>query len=224
MLIGYARVSTQEQETHLQLDALNKAGCEVIYEEKKSGGNMRRPIFEKILYKIRPGDTIVVYKLDRIARSLKDLLNIIDRLHAVGADFSSLTEVIDTRSPAGRMMLQMLGAFAEFERAMIRERTKVGMAAAMRRGVKMGRPRGMTEEEEAEAMRIWYGGLHTKTAIAKQYNVHISSVKRAIRRDQERRQGQLQLESMQNEKRSNRERSPQLNHDRQSTLSKFTDR
>ncbi|RAM66158.1 recombinase family protein [Herbaspirillum rubrisubalbicans] len=194
MLIGYARVSTQEQETHLQLDALKRYGCEIIYEEKKSGGNMRRPVLEKILFKIKPGDTVVVYKLDRVARSLKDLLTIIDRLHSAGADFTSLTEVIDTRSPAGRMMLQILGAFAEFERAMIQERTRSGMAAAMKRGVKLGRPRGMTAEEEAEAMRIWYGGLHTKTAIAKQFNVHISSVKRAIRRDQENRQKQLTLE------------------------------
>ena len=185
MIIGYARVSTQEQETHLQLDALNNAGCEAIHEEKRSGGSMRRPVLEKILFTIRPGDTIVVYKLDRIARSLKDLLNIIDRLNAMGATFTSVTEVIDTRSPAGRMMLQMLGAFAEFERAMIRERTQVGMAAAMRRGVKMGRPRGMSPADEKEAVRLWQQGWLTKSAIARQYGVHISSVKRAIQRAKE---------------------------------------
>ncbi|WP_043421967.1 recombinase family protein [Cupriavidus basilensis] len=179
MLVGYARVSTQEQETHAQTDALQSAGVGFIFSEKRSGGSMkRRPALEEMLTKIGAGDTVVVYKLDRIARSLKDLLIIIERIEACGAEFRSLTEHIDTRSPAGRMIFQIVGAFAEFERELIRERTKVGMAAAARRGVKMGRPTAMTQEQEAECMRLWFSGNYTRTALAKRYGTHLSSIER----------------------------------------------
>lgn len=154
---------------------------------------MRRPVLEKILFKLRPGDIIVVYKLDRIARSLKDLLRILDRIQLADAEFRSLTEVIDTRSPAGRMMLQILGAFAEFEREMIRERTLVGMAAAKQRGAKFGRPRGLNPREEAEAVQMWRSGFYSKTSIAKVFNVHISSIKRAIWRAEDQQQAKLDL-------------------------------
>ncbi len=151
----------------------------------------KRPVLEEMLSKIGPGDTVVVYKLDRIARSLKDLLIIIERIEACGAEFRSLTEMIDTRSPAGRMIFQIVGAFAEFERALIRERTRVGMAAAARRGVRMGRPTALDEEQEAEAMRLWFSGNHTKSALARRYGTHISSIKRAIKRHNERAQPSL---------------------------------
>ena len=193
MLVGYARVSTQEQETHAQIDALIKAGCEHIYEEKRSGGNLRRPKLEELLVSLSPGTTVVVYKLDRIARSLKDLLTIIERIEAAGAEFRSLTEFIDTKSPAGRMIFQIVGAFAEFERELIRERTRVGMAAAIARGAKPGRPRGMSGKDEAEAVRLWRTGRYTKTALAHKYGVHISSIKRAIWRAQEATQPRLPL-------------------------------
>lgn len=113
MLIGYARVSTQEQETHLQIDALKRAGVEKIHEEKRSGGDRKRPVLEQVLSELQPGDTLVVYKLDRIARSLSHLLEVLDRIEKSGAGFLSVTEVIDTKSPAGRMMMQIIGAFAE---------------------------------------------------------------------------------------------------------------
>lgn len=151
----------------------------------------KRPALEEMLTKISQGDTVVVYKLDRIARSLKDLLIIIERIEACGAEFRSLTEMIDTRSPAGRMIFQIVGAFAEFERELIRERTRVGMAAAARRGVKMGRPTAMTEPEEAEALRLWFAGNHTKSQLARMYGTHISSIKRAIKRHHERQQPDL---------------------------------
>lgn len=149
---------------------------------------VRRPALEEMLTKIGPGDTVVVYKLDRIARSLKDLLIIIERIEAAGAEFRSLTEFIDTRSPTGRMIFQIVGAFAEFERELIRERTRVGMAAAMRRGVKMGRPTAMSDIEEAEAMRLWFTGNYTKIALARRFGTHISSIKRAIKRYHDRTQ------------------------------------
>lgn len=191
MLIGYARVSTQEQEINLQHDALIKAGCDHIYEEKRSGGNLRRPQLEQLLTSLAAGDTVIVYKLDRIARSLKDLLFIIERIEEAGAQFHSLTEHIDTKSPAGRMIFQIVGAFAEFERELIRERTRAGMEAAIRRGAVVGRPRGMSPADEAEAVRLWYTGEYTKTALARTYGVHISSIKRAIWRDEAKRQATL---------------------------------
>jgi DNA invertase Pin-like site-specific DNA recombinase len=193
MLKGYARVSTQEQETHLQLDALRKAGVEKIYEEKRSGGDRKRPVLEEILSSLQPGDTFVVFKLDRVARSLSHLLEILDRIENAGAAFMSLTEVIDTKSPAGRMMMQIIGAFAEFERELIRERTRAGMQAALIRGVKFGRPYGIPPEEQPNMLKQWYSGNYTKSALARQYSVHISSIKRAIRRDSERQQPSLDL-------------------------------
>ncbi|MDB0564659.1 recombinase family protein [Ralstonia solanacearum] len=192
MLYGYARVSTQEQETHAQTDALSKAGVGFIFSEKKSGGTTAgRPELEKLLRILKPGDQVVVYKLDRIARSLKDLLRIIERIEEKGAQFRSLTESLDTTTPAGRMLFHMVGAFAEFERELIRERTRAGMAAAAQRGVKLGRHYALSPEDEAEALRLWFAGQMTKTAIARQFGTHISSIRRAIKRHQERQQPSL---------------------------------
>ncbi|MCL9857438.1 recombinase family protein [Ralstonia solanacearum] len=192
MLYGYARVSTQEQETHAQTDALSKAGVGFIFSEKKSGGTTAgRPELEKLLRMLKPGDTVVVYKLDRIARSLKDLLRIIERIEEKGAQFRSLTESLDTTTPAGRMLFHMVGAFAEFERELIRERTRAGMAAAVQRGVKLGRHYALSPEDEAEALRLWFAGQMTKTAIARQFGTHISSIRRAIKRHHERQQPSL---------------------------------
>src|SRR5438128_9815258 len=117
MLIGYARVSTNDQETATQVAALKAAGCERIYREKASGGRWDRPELHRLLDQLREGDVVVVWKLDRLSRSLKDTLAILERVEAAGAGFRSLTEAVDTTGPAGRMMMQMLGAFAEFERA-----------------------------------------------------------------------------------------------------------
>lgn len=143
---------------------------------------MSRPMLFKVFRTMRRGDTVVVYKIDRIARSLKDLLVILERMESRGVEFRSLTEVIDTTSPAGRMILQIIGAFAEFERELIRERTINGLKAAAERGAILGRPRGMTAEDERECVRQFRTGHYTKTALARQYGVHISSVKRALAR------------------------------------------
>src|SRR5438309_10355063 len=134
MLIGYARVSTNDQETATQVAALKTAGCERIYREKASGGRWDRPELHRLLDQLRKSDVVVVWKLDRLSRSLRDVLTIMERLSEAGAGFRSLTEAIDTTTPAGRMMMQMVGAFAEFERAMLRERTKAGLESARREG------------------------------------------------------------------------------------------
>lgn len=177
----------------MQIDALHRAGVELISEEKKSGGDRTRPILEKVLSSLQPGDTFVVFKLDRVARSLSHLLEILDRIEKAGAAFQSLTEVIDTKSPAGRMMMQIIGAFAEFERELIRKRTKAGIAAAKERGVVFGRNYGIPEAEQPKMMRKWYSGKYTKTALARMYGVHISSIKRTIKRHEAKAQLQLKL-------------------------------
>lgn len=182
MIYGYARVSTQEQETHTQIDALRKAGVDFVFEEKRSGADIKRPELEKALSLLKGGDTLVVYKLDRVARSLRHFLKILDRINAQGAQFKSLTETIDTSTAAGRMMMQIVAAFAEFELEMIRERTKAGLHAAMRRGSKPGRPRAMTPAEESEAVRLVLTREATKSAVARRFGTHISSVKRALHR------------------------------------------
>ena len=132
MLLGYARVSTDDQDTAAQVAALKAAGCERIFREKASGGRWKRPELHRLLDQLRTGDVLVVWKLDRLSRSLRDVLTLMERLGDSGAGFRSLTEAIDTTTPAGRMLMQMVGAFAEFERAMLRERTKAGLDAARR--------------------------------------------------------------------------------------------
>src|ERR1700682_1885954 len=134
MLIGYARVSTNDQETATQVTALKAAGCERIYREKAPGGRWARPELHRLLDQLRKGDVLVVWKLDRLSRSLRDVLTIMERLGEAKVGFRSLTEAIDTTTAAGRMMMQMVGAFAEFERAMLRERTRAGLETARQEG------------------------------------------------------------------------------------------
>jgi len=149
MLIGYARVSTQEQDTQAQLSALRSAGCGQVYQETASGAKRDRPQLERLMHRLEPGDTLVVWKLDRLARSLPDLLNFVARLEAAEASFRSLTEAIDTSTAAGRMLMHILGAFAEFERAVLSERTRHGLAAARLAGRVGGQPRSLSPAQEA---------------------------------------------------------------------------
>jgi DNA invertase Pin-like site-specific DNA recombinase len=183
MLIGYARVSSREQDTALQLDALERSGVllENITQEKR-GGATKRPKLAALLSKLKKGDVVVVYKLDRFARSLIDLLGIISTIEQKGATFRSLTESIDTSSPAGRMMLAMLGAFAEFERGMIRERSIAGQIAARERGVMPGRRRALQPDDEAELVKLYLGGGQTMHGLATRFEVSLSVVKRAVYR------------------------------------------
>ncbi|MCG5534311.1 recombinase family protein [Halorhodospira sp. 9621] len=142
MIIGYARVSREEQQDlAAQRDVLRQAGAERLFEEAASGGRWDRPELQRALEHLREGDVfVVVVKLDRLSRSLKDLLTLLERIESAGAGFRSLSEAIDTTTPAGRMMMQMIGSFAEYEREMIRERTRAGLEAARRRG-RIGRRR-----------------------------------------------------------------------------------
>jgi DNA invertase Pin-like site-specific DNA recombinase len=142
-LIGYARVSTSDQNLELQLDALKEAGCRRVFEETASGANKARPQLRDALDFLQPGDTLVVWKLDRLARSLQQLIEVIEQLHKRGCGFKSLTEAIDTTTAGGRLIFHIFGALAEFERSIIRERTMAGLEAARTRGRRGGRPRLM---------------------------------------------------------------------------------
>ena len=152
-MLGYGRVSREGQDLAQQRAVLRVAGCGRLFEEKASGGRWDRPELHRLLDHLRPGDVVVVWKLDRLSRSLKDLLHIMEKIAEAGAGFRSLTECIDTTTPAGRMMMQMVGAFAEFERAMIRERTSAGLAAARAEGRIGGRRKKLDETKRRRSPR-----------------------------------------------------------------------
>lgn len=184
LIYGYARVSTNDQETTLQIDALKRAGVQVIYQEKTSSVGAR-PELRRLLAMVTDQDSIIVYKLDRLARSLKDLLQIIDQLEKTKCAFRSLTEAIDTSSPVGRLMLNILGSFAEFERSLIRERSIAGQAAAYSRGVRWGGTGFRLNELDAlECYQLYKTGLVTIPLLADIFGISEASVWRVIwRRD-----------------------------------------
>lgn len=180
MLIGYARVSTNDQDTTAQVAALKAAGCERIYREKASGGRWDRPELHRLLDQLRKGDVLVVWKLDRLSRSLRDVLTIMERLTEAKCGFRSLTEAIDTTTPAGRMMMQMVGAFAEFERAMLRERTKAGLESARQNGRIGGRRPKLTPQQRAEVIRMVSKGEKTAAEAARLFKIHPATVSRLL--------------------------------------------
>ena len=171
MLIGYARVSTADQNLDLQLDALNDLGCERIFREVASGAGSERPGLEEALAYLRKGDTLAVWKLDRLGRSLRHLIQVVTRLHDEGKSFRSLQESLDTNTPNGRLIFHLFGALAEFERDIIRERTKAGLAAARARGRIGGRPRVMDEKKIAMARTLLADPTSTITEVSKTLGV-----------------------------------------------------
>jgi len=181
MLLGYARVSrSDDQKTAPQLRLLKEAGCMKVFEEVASGGRWERPELHRLLDQLRAGDTVVVWKLDRLSRSLKDLLTILERVDAVGANFRSLTESIDTSGAAGRMLMQMLGSFAEFEREMIRERTRSGLREARANGRVLGRRPTITKEQKREIVEAVSSGRKTAAELARLFDIHPSTVSRLL--------------------------------------------
>ena len=178
MLLGYARVSkADDQDTTAQVGILKAAGCKRVYEERASGGRWDRPELHHLLDELREGDTLVVRKLDRLSRSLKDPLHILEKIDAAGANFRSLTEAIDTSGAAGRMMMQMLGCFAEFERAMVRERTRAGLQAARERGRKGGRRPKLLAQQRTEILGMLAAG-RTGADVARIFRVHRATISR----------------------------------------------
>jgi DNA invertase Pin-like site-specific DNA recombinase len=160
---GYARVSTDDQNPALQLAALKKAGCTTIFkDEGLSGATTKRPALTRCLKTLREGDTLMVWKLDRLGRSLRDLITLLDALRAQGIKFRSLTEHIDTETPAGRAMWQMIGVLAELERSLITERTRAGVQAAKARGVKFGRKPKLTPKQLKHARDLRAQGMRVE--------------------------------------------------------------
>lgn len=182
MKIGYARVSTDDQTTSQQICALLAAGCEKVFQETASGGQWDRPELQKALAELGTGDVLVVWKLDRLTRSLADLLFTLEKVAATGAAFQSLTEHIDTSTAAGRMVAQMLGSFAEFERSIIRERTMAGLEAAKKRGAVLGRRPALTSVQRDELIRMLASGEKTMAEAARIFGVNRSTITRLARR------------------------------------------
>ncbi|RIV20500.1 recombinase family protein [Fibrisoma montanum] len=174
MKIGYARVSTQDQKLSLQLDALKGAGCDRIYEEKASGAKADRPELMKLLEHVRQGDTVVIWKLDRLGRSLAHLVQLVSDLEKQGVGLISLNDPIDTTTAQGRLVFRIFASLAEFEREVIRERTNAGLASARRRGQTLGRKKGLSQEAENKsriAESLYKEGKFTVQEIAKQIGI-----------------------------------------------------
>ena len=158
-LIGYARVSTQDQNLDLQTEALTKAGCEKIFNDKISGSRAERPGLTKALEMLREGDTLVVWKLDRLGRSVKNLVDLVGELHQQGIQFKSLTDAIDTGTPSGRFFFHVMASLAEMERELTVERTRAGLEVARQLGRKGGRRRQMTESKIESAKKLLANGV-----------------------------------------------------------------
>jgi DNA invertase Pin-like site-specific DNA recombinase len=177
-LIGYARVSTETQNGNGQVTELKKI-CDEVHLEYASGGRWDRPCLQNVLRHLKAGDVLVVWKLDRLTRSLSDLLQILKRLEGIGAGFRSLTEAIDTTTPVGRMLTQILGSFAEFERQMIRERTKLGLVRARLEGRVGGNRASLTPKQQAHVLAMIDEG-RSQTEVAELFKVHRSTICRLV--------------------------------------------
>lgn len=181
MLVGYARVSSRDQNPDLQLDALKEAGCENVFVEKASGASRDRPELQAALDYTREGDTLVVWKLDRLARSTRQLIETVENLQTRGVGFRCVTQAeIDTTTAGGRLVFTIFGAIAEFEREIIRERTRAGLEAAHARGRKGGRPKGLTDADLKVARTLLRDREITVAAVARQLGVAPATLYRHI--------------------------------------------
>ena len=180
MLIGYARVSTQDQHPELQLDALKAAGCEQFFHEKMTGKLAERPELDACLRTLRKGDTLVVWRLDRLGRSLKNLVEIIHGLEQRGVAFRSLTESIDTANASGKLIFHIFGALAEFEHSLILERTMAGLAAARARGRMGGRKPKLSVDDVRKAAAMLRDPFLTKTEVARHFKVSRVTLNKAL--------------------------------------------
>jgi DNA invertase Pin-like site-specific DNA recombinase len=180
-LIGYGRVSTDEQKTAQQIHALEQAGCTQVFTDHISGATMKRPELEKCLAALQPGDTLVIWKLDRLGRSLRNLLDIAEMLRERGVALRSLTEGFDTATSAGKMLYSVLGAVAQFERDLIQERTMLGIAAARRDGVAFGPKRKLAPAKVDAAIEMLENGK-TPAVVARLLDVDRTTLWRAVKR------------------------------------------
>ena len=179
MLIGYARVSTQDQNLDLQIDALTKAGCKKVFDDKISGSRAERPGLAKALEMLREGDTLAVWKLDRLGRSVKNLVDLVGELHKQGIQFKSLTDAIDTGTPSGRFFFHVMASLAEMERELTVERTRAGLEVARQLGRKGGRKRQMTDSKIESAKKLLANGVPPRD-VAKNLGVSVPTLYRWI--------------------------------------------
>ncbi|THH34226.1 recombinase family protein [Aliishimia ponticola] len=179
MIIGYARVSTDDQSLDSQIDALLAAGAEKVFAEKISGSRRARPELDKMMEQLRNGDVVTVTKYDRLARSLKDLLEIVETIRERGAGFRSLAEDIDTTTPAGRLVFHVFASIAQFERERISERTREGLESARKQGRIGGRPPALTPAQKAEVRRMRDDEQRALSEIARLFKVSERTVRRA---------------------------------------------
>jgi DNA invertase Pin-like site-specific DNA recombinase len=180
MLIGYARVSTEDQKLDLQHDALRTAGCDKVFDDKLSGTGARLPGRDALLAFARRTDTVVVWKLDRLGRSLRDLIEIVNMLNERGVGLRSLREALDTTTPAGKLTFHVFGALSEFEADVLRERTRAGLAAARDRGATLGRPRALTPEQIEMARTMMANPKLSARQVAEQLGVHRATLYRNL--------------------------------------------
>jgi len=171
MLIGHARISTNDQNLDMQRDALKKTGCEKVFVEQMSGGLDSRPELARTIKLFQKDDTLVVWRLDRLGRSLKHLIELTAELEEKGIGLRSLTEAIDTATASGKLTFHIFGALAEFERNLIRERTQVGLAAARAKGRKGGRPPALDDQEREEAIRLYSAKKHSVKEICQMMGI-----------------------------------------------------
>jgi len=188
MLIGYARVSTDDQKLQLQRDALKAAGCGKLFREKVSGAAKTLPERARLLEFARDGDVVVVWKLDRLGRSLRDLIDVVNELGERGVGFRSLQESIDTTTAVGKFTFHVFAALAEFERDLIRERTAAGLEAARQRGTRLGRPPALTPEQVRMASVLMADPTLSAKQVAEQLGVHRSTLYRYLKKEREPRQ------------------------------------
>lgn len=179
MFIGYARVSTTDQHLVLQKEALEKAGCHRVYEDIMSGNKKERPGLTKAFEMLRSGDTLVVWKLDRLGRSVKDLIALVGELHAKNIYFKSLTDSIDTTTTSGRFFFHVMASLAEMERELILERTRAGLEVAKKMGRVGGRKRKMTESKLTSAKKLLASGVHSRD-VAKDLGISLATLYRWI--------------------------------------------
>lgn len=184
-LLGYARVSTTDQDAALQLDALTAAGCYRVFVDTMSGSLERRPELDKLLDQLRPGDTLVVWRLDRLGRSIRHLIDQLQVLAERGVGFRSLQETIDTTSPGGRLVFHVFAALAEFERDLIRERTNAGLQAARARGRRGGRPPTLSPDQIKAARRMYEQQDMTVAQIGQVLGVSRTTIYRTLSRQVE---------------------------------------
>lgn len=176
MLIGYARVSTDDQNLDLQHDALQQAGCDKVFSDRQSGANADRPGLASVFDTLRAGDSLVIWRLDRLGRSLKDLIQMVEQLQKRGVGLKSVRENIDTTTSGGRLVFHLFGALAEFERNLIRERTQAGLSAARARGRLGGRPKSLDPKKQELALRLYREQQHSIAEICAMMGISKSTL------------------------------------------------